>query len=237
MHMIDLRLRPEKLIAHAQRQGHNDSRDEDLGYATHGWLKAALGEYAPTNFRLLEMRNGGVRLLGYAPIDIAALREHAHMFAEPAANEVCDWESAASKQMGTIEWRTGQRLGFECRLCPVIRGDSGERDAFLAVLPDEKGAGSVSRVEAYRDWTAARLHPAAELDVSTFRLKAFRLVSTFRQASNHSGPRQGRRVVRPDSLTTGTITIRDPDGFRTLLARGVGRHRAFGFGMLLLRPP
>jgi CRISPR system Cascade subunit CasE len=25
--------------------------------------------------------------------------------------------------------------------------------------------------------------------------------------------------------------------FRALLARGVGRHRAFGFGMLLLRPP
>jgi len=31
--------------------------------------------------------------------------------------------------------------------------------------------------------------------------------------------------------------VRDPTGFAALLARGVGRHRAFGFGMLLLRPP
>ncbi|MEE8524028.1 MAG: type I-E CRISPR-associated protein Cas6/Cse3/CasE [Thermoanaerobaculia bacterium] len=42
---------------------------------------------------------------------------------------------------------------------------------------------------------------------------------------------------RPDALLTGTLEVTDPDAFATLLARGVGRHRAFGFGMLLLRPP
>ncbi|WP_083761830.1 type I-E CRISPR-associated protein Cas6/Cse3/CasE [Alkalilimnicola ehrlichii MLHE-1] len=44
------------------------------------------------------------------------------------------------------------------------------------------------------------------------------------------------RLVRPDALVTGRLTVRDPDTFATLVARGVGRHRAFGFGMLLLRP-
>ena len=34
----------------------------------------------------------------------------------------------------------------------------------------------------------------------------------------------------------GTLTVGDPDAFSRLLARGIGRHRAFGFGMLLLRP-
>jgi CRISPR system Cascade subunit CasE len=34
----------------------------------------------------------------------------------------------------------------------------------------------------------------------------------------------------------GTIEILDSAAFVRLLARGVGRHAAFGYGMLLLRP-
>ena len=34
----------------------------------------------------------------------------------------------------------------------------------------------------------------------------------------------------------GILAITDPTAFADLLARGVGRHRAYGYGMLLLRP-
>ena len=34
----------------------------------------------------------------------------------------------------------------------------------------------------------------------------------------------------------GTITIVDPGKFTELVAHGIGRHRAYGYGMLLLRP-
>ena len=34
----------------------------------------------------------------------------------------------------------------------------------------------------------------------------------------------------------GTMTVTDPAAFAQLLAHGVGRHRAYGYGMLLLRP-
>ena len=36
---------------------------------------------------------------------------------------------------------------------------------------------------------------------------------------------------------TGTLTVTDPQAFAALLSGGVGRHAAFGFGMLLLSPP
>lgn len=237
MHMIDLRLRPERLVAHAQHQGHNRSRDEDLGYAVHGWLRAALGDVAPVTFRLLETREGGLRLLGYSRAEAAALREHAMAFAEPAAAAVCDWESAASKDMAAIPWRAGQRVGFECRVCPVVRGKAGERDAFLASLPTNAEPAGVSRAEVYRAWMLRRLQPAAELDEQSFRLKAFRLVSTWRLSNRRrNGHRAGRPVVRPDALVSGSLTVSDPAAFGELVERGVGRHRAFGFGMLLLRP-
>jgi CRISPR system Cascade subunit CasE len=52
--------------------------------------------------------------------------------------------------------------------------------------------------------------------------------------------RRGRedagRIERPNAVLEGTLTVGDPDAFARLLARGIGRHRAFGFGMLLLKP-
>jgi CRISPR system Cascade subunit CasE len=35
---------------------------------------------------------------------------------------------------------------------------------------------------------------------------------------------------------TGILEVTGGEAFARLLARGVGRHRAFGFGMLLLKP-
>ena len=34
----------------------------------------------------------------------------------------------------------------------------------------------------------------------------------------------------------GTLEVIDPTMFAGLVANGVGRHRAYGYGMLLLRP-
>lgn len=38
----------------------------------------------------------------------------------------------------------------------------------------------------------------------------------------------------PDALLRGCLRVLEPDAFAHLVARGVGRHRSFGFGMLLL---
>ena len=34
----------------------------------------------------------------------------------------------------------------------------------------------------------------------------------------------------------GVLTITDSEAFASTLAQGIGRHRSYGFGMLLLRP-
>lgn len=236
--MIDLKLKADKLVMHAQIQGHNHLHDEDLGYAVHGWLRDALGDMAPTTFRLMPQHKDTLRLLGYAAVDADTLREHVQLFASPTAAEVCDWTIAASKDMGDIVWSTGQRLGFEVRVCPVVRGENGERDAFLAQLPVEQDMPSPSsRSGVYRQWLEAKLSPAADLGEKTFELKGFRLISLWRQGrTNGQGGRTGRRLLRPDVLLSGRLTINEPDAFGRLLQRGIGRHRAFGFGMLLLRP-
>lgn len=235
--MIDLQLKPDRLVAHAQMHGHNRVQDEDLGYAAHGWLRAAMGDLTPHTFRLIEQRNAVLRLLGYGNADADTIRDHARQFAPPLAIEVCDWANAASKPIGAITWRRGQPLSFEVRACPVVRGKQGERDAFLAQLPADDEPTPHGRAEVYREWLSSKLNGIASLDEETFTLKSFRLVSTWRQGrSVAKRDRTGRRVVRPDALLCGQFAVQEPDAFRTLLRNGIGRHRAFGFGMLLLRP-
>lgn len=48
--------------------------------------------------------------------------------------------------------------------------------------------------------------------------------------------RKAVAVGGPDVLITGRLLIRNPEAFSALVARGVGRHRGFGYGMLMLRP-
>lgn len=236
MHMIDLSLHADRLIRHAASQGHNHEKDEDLGYALHGWLRAALGDLAPRPFRLLEQRANSLRLLGYADTDIAAMKEAMQLGALPLAAEVCDWQQAASKDLQGLSWPSDRRLGFEVRVCPVVRGKQGERDAFLAQLPEDD-APARSRAETYQDWLVARLAGAAAIDPASVRLKAFRLVSLWRQMTGVGGSgSRGRAMIRPDALLSGQLIVHDPAAFQRLLRTGIGRHCGFGFGMLLLRP-
>ncbi len=76
--------------------------------------------------------------------------------------------------------------------------------------------------------------PVATLDPSVdtpTQLERFERILIHRKG----GPRR-RPPERPDAVLTGTLRVEHEERFRALLRRGVGRHRAFGFGMLRVRP-
>lgn len=139
----------------------------------------------------------------------------------------------------------------------VDRRRSRERDAFLAAVdaaPLPRGERpEILREEVYRDWLARRFDGAATIEPDSFRLTQLKrgLLLRPRQTARNSDLTQRRDLVRvgllksgangeqggsPDATLQGKLSISDPEAFATLLARGIGRHRAFGFGMLLLRP-
>jgi len=237
MFMIDLPLYAARLTRFAHRQGHGQLADDDFGYVAHAWLAATLGELAPKPFRVLENRQG-LRMLGYASHPIDALREHAQTFAEPDALNVCEWSAAAGKSM-PADWKTGRRLGFEVRACPVSRAER-ERDVYLVAVSRAQEAGTEppSRPQVYSDWFVRQLakEGAAQATPTAVDVVGFQRVRSQRLSHASEGTKR-RTIERPDALFEGELTIENPDAFARLLARGVGRHRAFGFGMLLLRPP
>ncbi|WP_170143632.1 type I-E CRISPR-associated protein Cas6/Cse3/CasE [Brockia lithotrophica] len=227
--------------------------DEDLGYGIHTWLVSAFGSLSPKPWRLFTTRGRPPKILGYALHDAKDLREHLLAYAAPGTMRVLlqsDPEtSILSKPMP--RFLPGKSLAYEVLTVPVVRkttvdedgeerGKTVEKDLFLHHVEKHGGRAQESRAEVYGKWVRDLLErefPETKkraVDVHDARLEGFRLVRQVRYT--HGEMRNRSRILRPQALIRGELTVRDPDTFSLLLEKGVGRHKAFGYGMLLLRP-
>jgi len=226
LYMIELPIDPEALIRFAQDQGVNRNRDEDLGYALHTWLKSLLHDMAPKPFRLLQGRRP--RLLGYTAYTGETLLEQAETYATPHAAAVTEIHYLANAKAMPATWRNGRALGFEVLLCPTSRLHGSEKDRYHHTKKQlDADHPPPSREEVYRIWLKEQIHEAAQMESA--RMERFHFVSHYRRGIKV-------KLERPQALFRGILKLRDSNAFHTLLTRGLGRHRAFGYGMLLLRP-
>lgn len=222
----------------------------DLGYFAHCAMKELFGDDAPSPFRLGETRGRWLSLHAYTLRAKAELVEHAKAYADPVAAEAWDPESMAEKELPS-DWAAGRQVGFEVRCCPVVRlskevrvprgeGKSEfvvaagtEVDAFLARA--WRDSGPLDREFVYREWLATELGRRGGLAPLALRVTAMKRTSLLRRT--HQSERKEHSSERPDVSFAGVGEIADSAGFSALLSRGVGRHRAFGFGMVILQPP
>lgn len=239
-----LRLQPDPnaLATWATRHGAL-SPDGDYGYALHALLSAAFGDLAPKPFSYLGGRQG---LLAYTSAPLASLRLNAQLATPDVARALGLDELDARPFPAT--WQTGQSLGFELRVRPVVRTKDGrERDAFLhAIDASSDGAESApatehgtlaQRTAIYTEWLSKQLTLNGAAQITETHLEAFRLTRVLRkEGRGENGKRKATNKSGPDVIFKGRLQVGNGEAFANLLARGVGRHRAFGFGMLLLRP-
>jgi CRISPR system Cascade subunit CasE len=232
-HMMDLRIRTEALVRFLSLEGISWRYDEDLGYGSHAWLAAVFGKSAPKPFRIFPGREH-TRILGYSDHDRQSLLKHAQEFALPSALEILDEELLATKPMPD-SWREGQLLKFEVLVCPTGRIDKRERDIFLMRVDEGKNdEKKLSRDSVYSSWLASQIQKAASLESSS--LQGFRLLRMARRTQSiKKDSREPRFPTYPHALMRGIIKIKNPVLFSDILRRGIGRHRSFGYGMMLLR--
>jgi CRISPR system Cascade subunit CasE len=194
------------------------------------------------------------RLLGYGPAGEDRLRE-ALTLAAPDLDRVFPPDRIQSKEL-PLPFAAGKRLAFETRVCPIVRTKSSdgtrqrELDAFVHHALGIADEPRPEREPVYYAWLEDRL-AAAGCRLVTARVTSFRLGPLVRR--RHASPETrratederarrllatGRRAAarRPEVVFDGVLEVTEPETFASSLTRGIGRHRAFGFGMLLLRP-
>jgi len=236
--IIEISLDPAALSRFLYAQGLiHPYGDEDIGYGVHAWLKAAFGRDAPKPFRVFVNKGRAPRVLAYSAYRAEVLGECLGGLADPCVYAVCHPEHMAGRTMPIFQ--AGRQLDFEVLCCPIARKSrtGQEKDLFL-VKGDHDGpsSGRLDRAQVYGDWLRDQLIPAAR--VVDVRLEGVRLVRQTRRAAPDGQPnRKKAYLTRPHVLLRGKCAIQDSEGFMNLLAKGVGRHRAFGYGMVLLRPP
>lgn len=211
-------------------------------HAIHCLLVESFGETAPKPFKLnmREQAQTGT-LYGYTQYDAQDLRDAAQTWADPLQMQIIPGDNIDSKVMPQ-EWTQGRTLGFETRIRPITRvrkngagGNrrEGEYDVFI-LKAGETPTGRRemdARESVYTEWLAQTLKrtEGATLVPRSARMTGYRDQREIRGKGN-------RMVKGPDVLMQGLMVIQDPEKFHQTLTRGIGRHRAYGYGMLLLRP-
>ena len=219
----------------------------DQGRALHHLVDEMFGPGALRPFRLLvPQRRSTGNLYAYSALDAAALSRNADVQAKPDHLPVLPLDRLESKTMPG-HWTIGQRVGFNLRMRPVRRIANpidtsagripigSELDAFVLEAfrahPQERDGmrkSNRTRERVYLDWLSGRLRHAAKLDMQSSRLVQFHRTRVSRGTTGVEGP---------DAVVHGTLTIEDGERFTELLQSGVGRHRAYGYGMMLLSAP
>jgi CRISPR system Cascade subunit CasE len=251
LHLVQILPDPAKLALFAYRAR---LPEQDPGYILHRALRDAFGEKAPQPFRLFDAPGKPLRLLGYADCGKEEL-DAAKALVEPDLDAAFPSTTIDAKAMPP-QFAAGTALGFEVRICPIVRTWHEERqrprevDAFLhrvlALPPEER----IERETVYREWLKAQLSKGGA-DLVEASMTSFKLDELARRT--HASPtgrtetkegsaqrllsREKARSAarRPDAVFMGRLAVRDAGAFQTMLGKGVGRHRAFGYGMLLLR--
>lgn len=246
LHLVSIAMNARAFDAYAVS---TKTDDDDRGFATHLALRQRFGAAGPQPFKLMAEDPSRLHVLGYTSepktlLDISAL---------PTANSLLDdvFPEAPRIKAMPESWVPGSRYGFEVKIRPIVRYSKrqierrraegkhprnavsgAERDAFLAAIEGLPENAGISRSDVYAAWLAERLKGIAE--ISSAEISAMRQVRT-RRSPHGSG--KNSTINGYEATFQGELTVENPEQFAAMLQRGIGRHAAFGYGMLLLRPP
>lgn len=221
LHMARMRINKPNLT-----EWMKDREFEDRDYALHTLLSSTFGNRIIRNFRLLTPTNPSQSIL-YAYTDHIQedLRSTAQAVAEPLMMSVIEHDTIMTKPMPE-NWRENQLIGFNIRARPHRR--KHHLNIEIPVYP--KPSNPHQRYEAHTAWMAEKLRQSNTVSPQ--------MIAITSQAETHALRHPtARPVFGTDVIFQGNMTITDPEAFNELLAKGIGRHKAYGYGMVLLAPP
>ena len=223
-HLVDIRIDTRNMFAWARSIGIGSA---DLGYLVHSLVCAAYGNLRLQPFRHTE-EGRTVRVLGYSAVPADVMRTERRAVAEPAVD--CCFLSEMSKEMPD-SWQVGSRYSFSVRVAPIVQYEGKQLDASF------RAPEGSAREDVYLSWLERRMESGATIVQATMDSFSLERVARRGDAPDGTSRRKlGKAFTIPSVVVSGTLEVLDGDGFAYLIARGIGRHAAFGYGALMLRP-
>lgn len=216
--------------------------DADMGYILHCMLYELFSpDLAPSPFSVRENEGGTLRMLAYSRSGSEELSRKAQSYPGDFVQDRFLPLSLRTKQLPD-RFPSGQGYRFELRTLPVVRKARGadrpgaELDVYLREVEkqdtDDNEEGKLDRMKIYRSWLNDRFECLSSVRLQNCDVKQFRL----REMLRTDGAGDKRKITRPDVRYDGQLEVTRPEQVHEeLFERGVGRHRAFGFGMVLLK--
>ena len=212
-----------------------ERRSFDEGRALHHALTEVFGPKTLQPFRLM-VPPGKRNAIIYAYSTLAAPELRQNMEISPPDIQAVFNCSAMCDKLLPTRFETGRRLGFDIRLRPICRFrkqksvkpcemDIYQRQAELHGS-DEGWHRANNRETVYVKWLKERLASAAEVEEGA-------ILSRFQRSR---ASRNCHATEGPDAVIQGTLKVTSEAKFSEFLSKGVGRHKAYGYGMILLRP-
>jgi len=178
--------------------------------------------------------DGNVMVLGYSRSDADVIRDRI-ADALPELSNAFDRSSVFSKPVRPF--RVGERLQLQSRVCAtkqvhVSKEQRKEMDAWAADtrLREREGLAPREREEVYREYFANCIATGASVTRSTLSAMEWR---EFARKDDSGVPMKA--TSHPVVDVEAICEVTDPDTFRSLLFTGIGRSRAYGCGMVLVR--
>ena len=240
LHLVRIPIGNERAYWRFLRTINLPPRGDPHGYTAHALLSELFRDHPVKPFRW--MRTNGKRyLLGYAQAPEDRLRAAAETHAARLAHTAVDWEGFAARPIPET-----LRGNFLCEIhaTPVVRSrlidtentPPGEEpplrevDVFVREVAARRPGASLDRHAIYLEWLTRQVARFPGVALRSAAVHRFRLVDVPRRRAD----RTFRLCRRPDVVFRGILQVEDPQDGLELLRRGVGRERAFGFGLVLL---
>ncbi len=170
-------------------------------------------------------------ILAYTPLSTEELRAIAHHNQRLAHSAVLD-PSTINTVGVPDQWVEGQSIHFEVRVRPTKRTSSREpqnpnteQDIYLGSTENS------SRAETYCQWLSQLMQRQGGLQPIPETMAMIHFARRRVRRQNTS-----KWTAGPDATISGVGTVINPDRMKLALAEGLGRHKGYGYGMLLLRP-
>lgn len=211
--------------------------DDDGCYALHHAMRKRWGDSAPQPFHAV-LSGPEPHVVGYMedPSSLKVVGDDPHLRAVFPDGMESRAIALPENAGGTYSFRVRTRplIRYGKRIADIIEKETGRRPfpEMCAVQATRlRTGGDVDAAQVCRDWLARRLEGAASL--ATFSLLDYVAQPVLRSTHGPAGP---KTFPGSTAVMTGTMVVEDPAAFAALLAKGVGRHAAFGYGLMLIAP-